>query len=98
MENPIKMDDLGVPLFLETPIYPQQPGALFSLLNSSHETPGPCLSPNRSLPTIERHKSGPVSDLRSRYFYYANPSKVAIFERRYLLETIIWGIYHTVDG
>ncbi len=29
MENPIKMDDLGVPLFLETPIYipgsPKQP-------------------------------------------------------------------------
>ena len=24
MENPIKMDDLGVPLFLETPIYPPQ--------------------------------------------------------------------------
>ena len=23
MENPIKMDDLGVPLFLETPIFPQ---------------------------------------------------------------------------
>ena len=23
MENPIKMDDLGVPLFLETPIYHQ---------------------------------------------------------------------------
>ena len=23
MEHPIKMDDLGVPLFLETPIYPQ---------------------------------------------------------------------------
>ena len=22
MENPIKIDDLGVPLFLETPIYP----------------------------------------------------------------------------
>ena len=22
MENPIKLDDLGVPLFLETPIYP----------------------------------------------------------------------------
>ena len=22
MENPIKMDDLGVPLFLETPIWP----------------------------------------------------------------------------
>ena len=21
MENPIKMDDLGIPLFLETPIY-----------------------------------------------------------------------------
>ena len=25
MENPIEMDDLGVPLFLETPIYPKQP-------------------------------------------------------------------------
>ena len=24
MENPIKIDDLGVPLFLETPIYPNQ--------------------------------------------------------------------------
>ena len=24
MENPIKMDDLGVPLFLETPIYLQE--------------------------------------------------------------------------
>ena len=23
MENPIKMDDLGVPLFLETPLYDQ---------------------------------------------------------------------------
>ena len=26
MENPIKMDDLGVPLFLETPIYPDFEG------------------------------------------------------------------------
>ena len=25
MENPIKMDDLGVPLFLETPMYPCYP-------------------------------------------------------------------------
>ena len=25
MENPIKMDDLGVPLFLETPIYEAHP-------------------------------------------------------------------------
>ena len=25
MENPIKMDDLGVPLFLETPIYTNEP-------------------------------------------------------------------------
>ena len=24
MEKPIKMDDLGVPLFLETPVYLQQ--------------------------------------------------------------------------
>ena len=31
MENPIKMDDLGVPLFLETPIYEHQK-------NSVHET------------------------------------------------------------
>ena len=23
MENPIQMDDLGIPLFLETPTYPQ---------------------------------------------------------------------------
>ena len=30
MENPIKMDDLGVPLFLETPIY------------HSHALPGSC--------------------------------------------------------
>ena len=36
MENPIKMDDLGVPLFLETPIYlisPQVPlGPLESMI------------------------------------------------------------------
>ena len=32
MGNPIKIDDLGVPLFLETPIYPKQP-VIFSLLN-----------------------------------------------------------------
>ena len=25
MENPIKMDDLGIPLFLETPIYLRDP-------------------------------------------------------------------------
>ena len=30
-ENPIKMDDLGVPIFLETPIY--VPESLFLLLN-----------------------------------------------------------------
>ncbi len=31
MENPIKVDDLGVPLFLETPIYLQQtPSKAFS--------------------------------------------------------------------
>ena len=27
MENPIKMDDLGVPLFLETPTYKSHPGS-----------------------------------------------------------------------
>ena len=34
MENPIKMDDFGVPLFLETPIYQakvQEPGLVFQL-------------------------------------------------------------------
>ena len=31
MENPIKMDDLGVPLFLETPIYTHPK-------NNEHET------------------------------------------------------------
>ena len=30
MENPIKMDDLGVPLFLETPIY----GLLYSTISN----------------------------------------------------------------
>ena len=46
MENPIKMDDLGgPPLFLETPIYSKQPGALLSLLtcffksNRNNKTP-----------------------------------------------------------
>ena len=29
MENPIKMDDLGVPLFLETPIYDRETVQLF---------------------------------------------------------------------
>ncbi len=29
MENPIKMDNLGVPLFLETPIYQNAYNALF---------------------------------------------------------------------
>ena len=35
MENPIKIDDLGVPPFSETSIYPEQLGALFSLLRYS---------------------------------------------------------------
>ena len=29
MENPIKMDDLGVPLILETPIYDNVKGVIF---------------------------------------------------------------------
>ena len=33
MENPIKMDDLGVPLFLETPIYPIYKKVISSLFN-----------------------------------------------------------------
>ena len=38
MENPIKMDDLGVPLFLETPIYYVDLLGTNELLNSGvHE-------------------------------------------------------------
>ena len=36
MENPIKMDDLGVPLFLETPIYTISKHPFFQKI-----TPGP---------------------------------------------------------
>ena len=32
VENPIKMDDLGVPLFLETPIYCDQYGITLTFL------------------------------------------------------------------
>ena len=56
MENPIKMDDLGVPLFLETPIYnPNQPGPLLSLLNcfsllaSRSEAAGQCAAGIQSI-------------------------------------------------
>ena len=42
MENPIKMDDLGVPLFLETPIYNSfnysYCSLTVSLMISFHET------------------------------------------------------------
>ena len=31
MENPIKLDDLGVPLFLETPIYDKTPPSVHPL-------------------------------------------------------------------
>ena len=31
MENPIKMDDLGVPLFLETPTYPSSLSIVYSM-------------------------------------------------------------------
>ena len=34
MENPIKIDDLGVPLFLETPIY------IYIYMKSSHKIHG----------------------------------------------------------
>ena len=33
MENPIKMDDLGVPLFLETPIWIENPTEIRLLLD-----------------------------------------------------------------
>ena len=37
MENPIKMDDLGVPLFLETPILNQCPPNLSLILYDGQE-------------------------------------------------------------
>ena len=37
MENPIKMDDLGVPLFLETPIYWAGPELKVSKTNINHQ-------------------------------------------------------------
>ena len=35
MENPIKMDDLGVPLFLETPTYKSEKFNLASAVDGS---------------------------------------------------------------
>ena len=43
MENPIKMDDLGVPLFLETPIYTLE--AVFCLI--------PCLVDQPIIPSMK---------------------------------------------
>ena len=45
MENPIKIDDLGVPLFLDTPIFASW------FLSAS---PVPCLSP-RTPRVLQRH-------------------------------------------
>ena len=39
MENPIKMDDLGVPLFLETPIYIYISLYIYPFLNGKIEKP-----------------------------------------------------------
>ena len=36
MENPIKMDDLGVPLFLETPMYPFKMFLLLKVIGFQH--------------------------------------------------------------
>ena len=41
MENPIKMDDLGVPPFSETPIY-SVVVFVVQLHSQSQETPGDC--------------------------------------------------------
>ena len=38
MENPIKMDDLGVPLFLETPIYNNSSWKYIGMWNPSQST------------------------------------------------------------
>ena len=50
VENPIKMDDLGVPLFLETPIYISQRiqirlGASLNQLASRETREGPKVGP-----------------------------------------------------
>ena len=36
MENPIKMDDLGVPLFSETPIYIQELVTIFKVVEPNN--------------------------------------------------------------
>ena len=45
MKNPVEMDDLGVPLFLETPIYTPAKYSLLILLLSSHVAPLKHLTP-----------------------------------------------------
>ena len=50
MENPMKVDDLGVPLFLETPIYIHLPQESRNLKTGDLEIPDPCYTnPNPSI-------------------------------------------------
>ena len=44
MENPIEIDDLGVPLFLQTPIYCDFSLCFFLLMRFSHELSGTSIS------------------------------------------------------
>ena len=54
VENPIKIDDLGVPLFLETPIYTW----IFQGTNFTHlEDPGMCIYIYMFFPFFEVHPS-----------------------------------------
>ena len=54
MENPIKMDDLGVPLFLETPIYMTRLQLFVALkTNRIHATPS-FFHPTKLSPSVHR--------------------------------------------
>ena len=68
MENPIKIDDLGVPLFLETPIYvcvcgakkllplPYQKHPSISLTTSPRRFPAPTRDVRRKSPQMSAHQ------------------------------------------
>ena len=49
MENPIKMDDLGVPLFLETPIYDYICICVYTLPETNDIAPENRPGPNRKV-------------------------------------------------
>ena len=63
MDNPIKMDDLGVPLFLETPISSHIP-INFPLSKSSHQRIGKNFSLKTRMPQSPRFNKDTASSQR----------------------------------